>query len=167
MDVFDALVEVLEEEVLPISDYMETTYVRGRAARGRRRATPPLFPPTLWNVHDLVINDVQRTTNQVEGWHSRFQRMLTTHHASIWKFLDAVRKDQHDSMNQIVQILAGHRRVKHPIPKSYAQNHAQIKNMVSHYEAYKADDDLITYLRGIGYHLKRHAAVDDDDEEEE
>lgn len=165
-EVFDALVEVLEDEVLPISDYIETTYIKGRPARGRRRAAPPLFPANLWNVHDSVLNDVQRTTNQVEGWHSRLQRMMTTHHASIWKFLDAIRKDQHDAMNQLVQILAGHRRVKHPIPRSYYRHHNQIKTMVSNYRVYKEDEDLITYLRGIGYHLKRHAAVDSEEEED-
>jgi hypothetical protein len=28
------------------------------------------------------------TKNAVEQWHSRFQKMIVTHHASVWKFLE-------------------------------------------------------------------------------
>lgn len=69
---------------------------------------------------------------------------MIIHHASIWKFLDAVRKDQHDSMNQIVQILAGHRRVKHPIPKSYNQQSTQSHSLeasVTTWNGTQLDDD--------------------------
>lgn len=162
LQVFDLLIDHVDPRVLPIAEYVEATYVRGRRARGRRRATPPLFPSNLWCAHESVLNDLQRTTNEAEGWHSRFQRMLVSHHASMWKFLEAVRKDQQDTSNQITQILAGHRRVKHAIPRSYVINHNQVKSIVSRYREYKDRDDILLYLRSIGYHLKRHAAAGDD-----
>ena len=58
---------------------------------------------------------MQRTINSVEGWHSKFQRMLVTHHASIWKFIEHMRKDQRDNKILITQVMAGHQRVRHSI----------------------------------------------------
>lgn len=52
-------------------------------------------------------------------------------------------------MNKILQILAGHRQVKHPIPKSYSQHNEQLETMVFNYQAYKDDNDLIAFLRGV------------------
>ena len=38
--VFDFVVENISEEVVALAEYVEVTYVRGRSARGRRRAVP-------------------------------------------------------------------------------------------------------------------------------
>jgi len=31
------------------------------------------FPPTVWNVHDLVPSDVDGTNNLAEAWNSQFE----------------------------------------------------------------------------------------------
>lgn len=46
----------IEEQVFDLINYIEVTYVRGRAARGRRAATNPRFGPEIWSVYDLVLN---------------------------------------------------------------------------------------------------------------
>lgn len=78
------------EAIKGLVEYMEVTYVRGRPARGRRPATNARFPPTIWSVYQLCLDRQHRTTNAVEGWHSRFQRIIVSHHAGIWKFLDNI-----------------------------------------------------------------------------
>lgn len=154
LTVFDAIMDEVHEDVVPLGLYIETTYVRGRPARGRRKAIEPRYPPTLWNVYDLVLQNDDRTNNVVEGWHSRFQKMINTHHASIWKFLERIQKDQKMNEVCITQLHGGHTRVKHPIKKKYAAKQAKISNIVAQYNVYKDEDNIFQYLRAISYNTK-------------
>lgn len=115
-DIFDSFVNPLPEieAIDTLLDYIERTYIRGR--RG-----PARFPPDIWVVNDLVHEGIQRTNNVVEGWHSRFQYSLNVHHASFWKFVEFLQKDQRDNEIIILQILSGHSRIKHPIKKKNTQ----------------------------------------------
>lgn len=79
-DVFDSIAQDVEDmdneyqqALMELVDYVEKFYIRGTPARGRRRATEARFMPDLWNVYDLTQNQIQRTNNVVEGWHSGFQ----------------------------------------------------------------------------------------------
>ncbi|PSN40286.1 hypothetical protein C0J52_22092 [Blattella germanica] len=83
----------LDELVVEFATYMETVYIRGRPGRGRRRATPPLFTPDIWNVYQLVLDGRQRTNNSVEGFHSKLGKVVVAHHANIWRFLENIKKN--------------------------------------------------------------------------
>lgn len=56
----------------------------------------------------MCINRQHRSNNAVEGWHSRFQRMIVSHHSGIWKFLEnsnpslITLSDSDDTMNTIM-----------------------------------------------------------------
>ena len=69
------------------------------------------------------------------------------HHASVWKFLDHIKKDQTDNEIFITQILVGHRNVKHPIKKSYQINQQRIERMVpvDNYQAHKDRGEIEVY----------------------
>lgn len=153
-DVFDSLVETLSEPVEDLVLYIERTYITGVPARGRRRAVQPRFPPQTWNVYNLVLNGFQRTTNAVEGWHSKFQKAIVTHHANIWKFIEYLQKDQHDNNLLINQLLGGHVGVRHPIKKSYMLNMRHVEQIVRNYNDYKDRGEIDRYLRAISYRLK-------------
>lgn len=128
VDVFDNIVNEVpdeledEEQLMDVISYVERTYVRGRAARGRRPASNPRFPPNIWSVYDLTVNKQQRSTNAVEGFHSKFQRMIVSHHSGIWKFLEFLQKDQQENEICILQLEAGHTRVRYPIKPQYKKN---------------------------------------------
>ena len=62
-EVWELLYDNMQEEIIELASYVETTYVTGRPARGRRRAVPPRFAPETWNVYELVINGRQRTSS--------------------------------------------------------------------------------------------------------
>jgi hypothetical protein len=81
-----------------------------------------------------VLNGFQRTTNSVEGWHSKFQKAIVTHHANIWKFIEYLKKDQHENNLLINQLLRGHVGVCHPIKKSYVLNLRHVEQMVQNYD---------------------------------
>lgn len=153
-EVFDSIAENVTERVEELVLYIERTYVTGVPARGRRRAVQPRFPPQTWNAYNLVLNGVQRTTNSVEGWHSKFQKAIVTHHANIWKFIEHLKKDQHDNNLLINQILSGHVGVRHPIKRSYILNLRHIEQMVQNYNTYREGGDMDRYLRAIAYRLK-------------
>ncbi|CAI6361521.1 unnamed protein product [Macrosiphum euphorbiae] len=73
VETFDELLEKVPDDYMPIAEYFEINYIRGRQARGRRKGTEPRFPPTLWNQYHAVLQRLARTNNLSEGWHNRFQ----------------------------------------------------------------------------------------------
>lgn len=129
-EAFDLIYDEVHDDCITLADYVEKTYVRGTPARGRRRATAPRFSPQKWNVYQQVIDRSQRTNNVVEGWHSKFQKMIVTHHSNIWKFLDHIKADQADNEALIIQLEGGHTKIRHPIKKRYLLNQSQVEAIV-------------------------------------
>jgi len=105
-DMPDALLEVYE--------MVKVTYVRGRRARGRRPAVEPRFPPPVWNAYEAVIHDEHRTNNMVEGYHNKFQKSIQAFHTRIWRYLEAIKKDQSDNEKLQAQLRAGHTKIRQP-----------------------------------------------------
>ena len=64
--------------------------------------------------------------------------MLVIHHASIWKVLKQIRKDQRDNENLMAQSMAG----IHSIKKTYQLNQQEIGAMIE------------IYLSALSYRLK-------------
>lgn len=81
-EVFEQIVSSMgetefEEQLEDLISYVERTYIRGR--RGN-----PRFAPKSWSCFELVLNKYQRSTNSVEAWHSKFQKIIDSHHSGIW-----------------------------------------------------------------------------------
>ena len=81
-ETFEYTVEIAEEHLDDLMDYVERVYVHGRLDRGRI-AQVLRFPPETWNVYTSELNGEHRTNNMVEGWHSKFQKLIVVHHPSI------------------------------------------------------------------------------------
>lgn len=81
--IFDELLDDLDEAVMEFATYIETFYIRGRPALGRRRAVPPMFHPELWNVYQLVLDGRRGISNYVEGFHSKLGKVTAAHRSSI------------------------------------------------------------------------------------
>ena len=45
----------------------------------------------IWNLYG---EDQKRTNNNVEGWNSKFSKLVRKHHPNIFEFVDAIRKEQ-------------------------------------------------------------------------
>ena len=72
--------------------YFEMTYIS--QARGRRQGRiPPNFPIRSGNVRDRAISQLPRSNNSLEGLHNALQITLTCHHLSIWKSINALKKE--------------------------------------------------------------------------
>ncbi|CAH1763582.1 7335_t:CDS:2 [Entrophospora sp. SA101] len=70
---FDQIRPLLPESAAELAQYFENNYVHGRIwhelRNGNVVCSPPLFPPGLWSVHELVRHSHPQTQNTVEAWH--------------------------------------------------------------------------------------------------
>ena len=55
------------EDLTPVIEYFEKTYVNGIPGRGRRRAVAPQYLPALRNLYEMCLTDGQKTNNLNEG----------------------------------------------------------------------------------------------------
>lgn len=133
------------DSALPISNYFEDTYI-GRLQRRRRQ--PPLFPIDIWNVYDRTLNQQHRTNNAVEGWHRGFQATCGIHFPNIFRFIDAIKRQQALHNFEITQLVAGN-----PVNRQnrrYAMMDVRIRTIAQDY----ANRNTIEYLRGIAYNFE-------------
>ena len=49
------------------------------------------IPVGIWNVYG---EDQKRTNNNVEGWNSKFSKLVRKHHPNMFEFVDTIRKEQ-------------------------------------------------------------------------
>lgn len=150
LSLFDALYEEMPDDFLPIADYFEVTYVRGKPARGRRRAVAVRYTPESWNKYNAVLQGTARTNNASEGWHNRFQILVGRSHPSFFSFLTELQKEQAD-VEYILRELSLGKRVKEMPKNSYRKKEEKIFNIVSSYNEYVEEEDQLSYLKKIGY----------------
>lgn len=170
LEVFDNIVNEIPDDIVALvnlTEYIERTYIRGRPARGRRPATFARFPPNIWSVYSMCLNGQYRSNNAVEGWHSRFQRLIVTHHSGIWKFLEHIRKDQRENEVMMIQLNTGHTRIRYPVKGKYKRNQEQIEVIVGNYEQYKESNNIHQYLKAISYKIKLNAENTEIEQEEQ
>jgi len=79
-----------------LMEYFDSTYIGGRVINNNTRSniirrTPAAFLPSVWNVHEVTLNDGQRTNNQTEGWNHRFSKLVNRSNPSIWLLIEKMR----------------------------------------------------------------------------
>ncbi|XP_060872634.1 uncharacterized protein LOC132946603 [Metopolophium dirhodum] len=110
INAYEAILETefyIENETL-LSDflgYFESTWI-GKLCRNKKRRNPR-FPIELWNCYNLVKYDIPKTNNSVEGWHNSFNSTLNALHPSIWKFIEALKKEEKLNRLKMHKLLAG------------------------------------------------------------
>ncbi|XP_048764782.2 uncharacterized protein LOC125672628 [Ostrea edulis] len=78
------------DAIMRFKDYVTETWVEGHLH--------------LWNHFD---HDGPRTTNAVEEWHHKFNRMCRRAHPNIFVFVEMQKKEQAANEAKIIQITAG------------------------------------------------------------
>jgi len=66
--------------------------------------TPALFQITLWNLNRRIVDEIPRTTNAVEGWHSHMNKYMQSSKPPLWKFIHVIRNEQNRSENLLSKI---------------------------------------------------------------
>ena len=106
-----------------------------------------MFAHELWNMHNRVLNELPRTNNNLEGWHTRFSTMFRQTHPSIWEFIDKLNLDASHNRMSMAQMLAG--APPPPQKRVYRDVNARIVTLVQGYN----NGNIIPFLRGISYNL--------------
>ena len=104
---FDQLSESLPNELQGLCNWFEDNYI-GRPGRRGNARRPPLFPVAMWNLHDRVVQGVDRTNNHSEAANRRLQNELGMDHPTIWKFIEALKNIQKGRDLFLEQIIGGH-----------------------------------------------------------
>ena len=120
---FNQVAIQVDPALAPVLDYFEDTYI-GTVRRGQRR--PARFPYSMWGMYDRVQDDLPRTNNSIEGWHTSFATNVGSHHANIWKFIDVLKREEDVSQVTLTHIQQG-REPPRPHP-TYATVNARLSN---------------------------------------
>ena len=98
-------------------------------------------------MNERVVAVLPRTTNSVEGWHRKFNRCVSAAHPSIWKLIDALRKDSAaNDLSMAQEVLV---ELPPPQKRKYREANERISNIVRTY----ANRNTIDVLSGICYNL--------------
>ena len=62
------------------------------------------FSPSMWSVFEV---DGSRTNNHLEGWHSKFNSIISRPHPNIYQLVDAIKEEQALTELTAVQLEAG------------------------------------------------------------
>jgi|UniRef100_A0A2S2QAB4 hypothetical protein len=111
-----------EDLLAPLLDYFENTLV-GKLDRRTVKRKPPKYAITFWNCFSRVIQDLATTNNAIEGWHNCFTSLINGMHPSIWRFIDALKKEESINRLKIEQYVGGNE----PSKKKKIDRAAKIK----------------------------------------
>lgn len=67
-------------------NYWEESYMGSKTRSGW---SAPRFPPMIWNLHDAVINNLPKTTNGLEAYHSGLRKAVPLN-GTLWSLIDAL-----------------------------------------------------------------------------
>lgn len=81
--------------------------------------------------------------------------------------MEFLQKDQRQNEIMMVQIQAGHTRVRYPIKGKYKSNQLQVEQIVNRYQAFKDNGNVMQYLKSISYKLKLRAEPDQEEDTDE
>ena len=125
-------------------DFFEDNYVGRLLRNGNRRV--PRFPIRSWNSYMRLQDNVPRTNNAVEGWHTAFQGSLQSSHPTTWKLIQALQKEENLQRVRYHGIMAGEPQAR---KKKYVTLERRIQTVVND----RQNRSLLEYLRGISYNI--------------
>jgi len=116
------------------------------------RRTKPHFSVKLWNVYDLVVGDLPRSNNSIDGWHRVFSTRVSIKHPTVTKLAKCIIREQIKFEMNIERI----RVEQEPKPKKkiYATLDSRLKQIVASYNFESINDYLARVAANVNYILK-------------
>lgn len=152
------LANMPHESLLPVADDFAATYI-GRTVAGRYM--PPRYEISMWNVYDSVNDDLPRTNNAVEGWHSCLAVHCGKSNMNFWAFIDVLKEEEGMARVDRTHVEAGrppaNRRHK------YVAVDKRIRNIVNKY--FRRTE--VDYLKGISHNIRISFEEREEDENED
>lgn len=104
---FFAIKITYPDEVKPLLEWFESTYVLGRKRRHSQvTRSDALFPTKMWSVYDSVTENIPRTQNVVESWHNRWWH-LVGENPCVYALIQSFREKRNKVRCKSQPVLAG------------------------------------------------------------
>lgn len=133
-----------QDSLADILDYMESVWV-GKMMRGGRRKSP-LYSLEIWNQHVNAREGLHKTNNCVESWHNSFNKLLGSCHPTVWKIIDAFKKEQTLTEIKVVQLRSGHIKQR---KKVVVTKEKRIQSVLENYHK----ERVMETINGICYNI--------------
>jgi hypothetical protein len=129
-------------------NYFQSTWMFSLDRRGARK--PPLYSIGLWNCHDSVLQDLPKTNNACESFHSAFARYLSVHHPSVYKLIRGLLEQQALTEAKMEQYISGSETTERK--KKYVELARRLKDCVGTYSS----TPRMEYIRKIANIISFH-----------
>ena len=136
----------LNNRIDVLIDYFEDIYIRRFRHNALRAQTR--FGIEVWNMFHMTNEEIPRMNNSVEGWHRSFSCNTTFNHPTIWKFLDALKREDAITLTNVAQNIGGHPPL--PARKHYVDHNARLVRLVNNFP----NIERIQYLCSIAHNLR-------------
>ena len=117
--------------------------------RNKKRYYAPMFSIDIWNVHERTLQDLPRTSNPIESFHSALNSSVTATHPSVWKLLNAFKKVESLASFKVSQFQVG---AKPKQKKVYRYVSKRLKECCMNYDP----EHKLKFLRNIAHNLTLH-----------
>uniref|UniRef100_V5ID01 MULE transposase domain-containing protein n=3 Tax=Ixodes ricinus TaxID=34613 RepID=V5ID01_IXORI len=109
LQAYEAIRPLMPPEATKVLKHLEKNFILGklRTLGPVHMRMPPLFPPQVWSVADLVDAGQPRNTNHVEAWHRRFKSVVGVSHPGVFRLIDALRREQKETELAAESLLRG------------------------------------------------------------
>ena len=143
--VFEAIIELDVDEKLPtdLISYFENHYI-GQQRRNRR--LEPTFSLEVWNIRDRILNDLPRTNNAIEGFHSNLHHHITNSHPSLWKLINGLKIAEQKARKKLSEYERGD---DFDQKVCYQRLTKRLKNLVNRYDSSISMEDKIKFVKAV------------------
>ena len=100
-DIVDKIDAKLDFVVAHIHEYN----VHGKTVG--RKHIDPMFPPQVWNCHGRVSKELPRTTNLLEGFHNKLNRLSEASHLNLFSVISKLHDIEIDATFDRTLALSG------------------------------------------------------------
>ena len=111
------------------------------------------FILSSWNNYESTKSGNPRTTNIVEGWHSKLNKNMGVSHPKMSRFLNVILQEQQGLQEDIELVNNGLEVPKRYVSKKVINKSNTIINNVNMYELKKERGELISYLNSIAFQI--------------
>ena len=116
----------------------------------------------MWNCNEAAVEAMPKTNNSVEGWHRGFESTVETYHPNVFRFIEALLREQVLTETKYEEKVAGEPPKKKK--KIYRDNAARLQRLVQKYNSRDPhdnvpdpdeDDDhpILAFLRGVAHNI--------------
>lgn len=111
-----------------------------------------MFSHDLWNVSTRVINDLPRTSNGLEGWHSALARSIRNDHPNVWVLIKQLKQETVSTLTSIAHFQVGSSQSASKQRNKYAAINQHIQTAFEELES--GEIGIMPFLRSIAERIE-------------